>query len=235
MKMDAGTVLDNTPYDYNSIMHYGGRDFGINNRTTISRVDNKRTIIKRGNGLTKLDIKGINFLYPIQKEEEEEEEEEELPPPVAEPEPPLNDFKLSFKVDEGADSEYPFLFHMEPQLNSLDRFGNEQIEKVLYHTKPGFKDIVKESPYTLSLYTDASSFEVKIKVFSTMELLSKKALSLRLTKQQYRTQSPNQSLSQNQIQLQLLLLNLKRWKLNTIASLKKSKTLLPSNYFTRKS
>ena len=47
MKMDAGTVLDNTPYDYNSIMHYGGRDFGINNRTTISRVDNKRTIIKR--------------------------------------------------------------------------------------------------------------------------------------------------------------------------------------------
>ena len=52
-----------------------------------------------------------------------------------------------------------------------------------------------------------------------MELLSKKALSLRRQKQQYRTQSPNQSLSQNQIN-STLLLNLKRWKLNTIASLK---------------
>ena len=167
-KMNYYAVMDDTPYDYRSIMHYGGRDFGINNKPTITRLDTNQPIRRMNLGLTKHDIQGVNILYPApketNKEDDKEEETKEEPKVITKPIPPYKDFELTYKVDEG-DKEYHFLFHFEPGLKNLDRNGNEMIKKVIYDIPDlEFKDIVQEDPYTLSLYTDADFMDVNITV-----------------------------------------------------------------------
>ncbi len=167
-KMNYYAVMDDTPYDYRSIMHYGGRDFGINNRPTITRLDTNQPIRRMNLGLTKYDIEGVNLLYPApketNKEDDKEGDEKEEPNVITKPKPPYNDFELTYKVDEG-DKEYPFLFHFEPGLKNLDRNGNEMIKKVIYDIPDlEFKDTILEDPFTLSLYTDADIMDVNITV-----------------------------------------------------------------------
>ena len=53
--------LQNSPYDYNSVMHYGATAFTKNGQPTIE-VKNGQVIGQRF-GFSPLDIKGINELY----------------------------------------------------------------------------------------------------------------------------------------------------------------------------
>jgi len=56
-----------TPYDYNSIMHYGSKSFGkglLFKSTTIETIDkSKQRVIGQRSGLSKIDIKQLNLMY----------------------------------------------------------------------------------------------------------------------------------------------------------------------------
>ncbi|CAL2078276.1 Peptidase M12 [Tenacibaculum sp. 190524A02b] len=54
---------DNTAFDFNSIMMYGAFSFTINSNPTITKL-NGNTYQHQRNGLSRLDIQGINKMYP---------------------------------------------------------------------------------------------------------------------------------------------------------------------------
>jgi hypothetical protein len=66
-----------SPYDYNSIMHYGATDFGINGRTTI-RTKNGQSIGNR-NEATVNDIKKLKLLYQCENGQREWDSLEQSP------------------------------------------------------------------------------------------------------------------------------------------------------------
>ena len=147
-KLPLGYIFDHTPYDYNSIMHYGGKDFGIRNKTTISRKDTKRAVRKNSKGLSHLDIKGINLLY--------QREEEDKPKAIL-----FTKFETKIQTEKG-DKDFPYLFHFTPL---FDTSHLDQIEKVTYKIPDlDFEDVNDAPPFGLSLYTDAKNFPFFIKV-----------------------------------------------------------------------
>ena len=53
-----------TPYDFQSMMHYGSTAFGIGGRMTIQTKDPKNQhLIGNRNGFSKIDIKQLNLMY----------------------------------------------------------------------------------------------------------------------------------------------------------------------------
>ena len=147
-KLPSGYILDHTPYDFDSIMHYGGRDFGIRNKTTISRKNSNRAIRKQSRGLSKLDILGINLLY--------QKEEENKPKIVF-----FTDFETE-TLSERGDKEYPYLYNFKPL---FDKSHLDKIEKVTYEIPYlEFIDTNDTPPFDLSLYTDARKFPFFIEV-----------------------------------------------------------------------
>lgn len=53
-----------TPYDFSSMMHYGERAFGIDNKITIRTIDpSKQNLIGQRNGFSDLDIKELQIMY----------------------------------------------------------------------------------------------------------------------------------------------------------------------------
>ena len=54
-----------TPYDYDSVMHYGPTAFSINGQNTIDTKNGED--IGQRNGFSDLDIIGLNKLYPCGK------------------------------------------------------------------------------------------------------------------------------------------------------------------------
>ena len=55
------TVQD-LPYDYGSVMHYGSHDFAKGSEPTITKLDGSTEFGQR-NGFSELDIQGINRFY----------------------------------------------------------------------------------------------------------------------------------------------------------------------------
>jgi hypothetical protein len=150
-KLPMGHIHDHTPYDYKSIMHYGGRDFGINNKVTISKKESNFPLRKNLAGLTSYDVMGINALYPQTT-------------PIIPTTPLFEDFEVKIDVEDG-DEEYPYLFHFNPNFLS-SHF--QQIEKVTYNIPDlNFQDTMDTPPFNLSLYTDANSFPFVVEVHFT--------------------------------------------------------------------
>ncbi|XP_060937235.1 low choriolytic enzyme-like [Limanda limanda] len=60
-KMDTNNL--NTPYDYDSLMHYGRTAFGIGRTETITPIPDRSVAIGQRGGMSRIDILRINRLY----------------------------------------------------------------------------------------------------------------------------------------------------------------------------
>ena len=62
--IERGVDSLGTPYDFESMMHYGAYAFSKNRRETITTIDrSKQRLIGQRNGFSKIDIQQINLLY----------------------------------------------------------------------------------------------------------------------------------------------------------------------------